>query len=46
MRKILIAIILLEGFTGLHAQKYEIGFTAGYSSFAMKDLKSGPGKKR
>jgi hypothetical protein len=40
MRKILIAIIFLEGLTGLHAQKYEIGFTAGYSSFSMKDLKS------
>lgn len=40
MRKILIVIILLGGFTCLHAQKYEIGFTSGYSSFAMKDLKS------
>ena len=40
MRKIFIAILLFESFTGLLAQKYEIGFTTGYSSFAMHDLKS------
>jgi len=40
MRKILFTILLLVTFTGLSAQKYEVGFTTGYSAFAMKDLKS------
>ena len=40
MRKTLSMALLLFSSAVLHAQKYEIGFTTGYSSFSMKELKS------
>jgi len=40
MRKILILAFLFFFSATLYAQKYEIGFTTGYSSFSMKELKS------
>lgn len=40
MKKTLIPALLFFISASLHAQKYEIGFTTGYSSFSMKELKS------
>ena len=40
MRKALSIVLLLFSSAALHAQKYEIWFTTGYSSFSMKEFKS------